>query len=95
MLAVDRSAKAIEQASKASDLLVVDLRMSFLQCRVEDLILPQGMEPFDLAFAFRVGALDGRYPDLEVRARASIRKALVSKGRLFIDGGSPLKEIRL
>ena len=57
------------------------------------IVLMVGM--FDLAFAVRVGALDGRHPELEARARQRIADALTPHGRLFIDGGDPLREIRL
>jgi len=50
---------------------------------------------FDIAVAVRVGALDGRHPEIEKQALINIAQALTDKGRLFIDGGNPLKEIRL
>ncbi len=50
--------------------------------------------PYDLAFAVRVGALDGRHPDAGRVAVERIRKALVKNGRLFVDG-NPLREIWL
>jgi hypothetical protein len=40
----------------------------------------------------RVGALDGRHPELEVRALARVARALVPSGRLYVDGGNPLRE---
>lgn len=39
--------------------------------------------------------LDGRHPPLYDRALASLRWALTPHGRLFIDGGDPLREIDL
>jgi hypothetical protein len=45
--------------------------------------------------AKRVGALDGRHPKIEKQALANISKALTKNGILFIDGGDPLKEIKL
>jgi hypothetical protein len=57
--------------------------------------LKHGEKLFDLAFAIRVGALDGRHPELQEEAIARIARALNDRGRLFIDGGNPLKEIRL
>ena len=70
-------------------------RLSFRVVAVEDFELEAGEEPFDLAFAVRVGALDGRHPELEALARRRIADALTPHGRLFIDGGDPLREIRL
>lgn len=53
------------------------------------------MSPFDIAFAIRVGALDGRHPAAGCLARARIAAALPPTGRLFTDGGEPLREIQL
>jgi hypothetical protein len=39
--------------------------------------------------------LDGRHPEIEKQALAKIVKALTKNGKLFIDGGNPLKEISL
>jgi len=45
--------------------------------------------------AIRVGALDGRHPELWQRAQASLVRALVAGGVLYMDGGHPLREIVL
>ncbi len=50
---------------------------------------------FDIAFAMRVGALDGRHPEIGQRALERLRAALKPAGRLFIDTGHPVREIRL
>ena len=42
-----------------------------------------------------VGALDGRHPELEARAHRNIVRALVPGGRLFTDGGAPIREVTL
>ncbi len=67
--------------------------MMVRHCAAEDFTLDDGEAPFDLAFAMRVGALDGRHPEIERQALECIRSALVPGGRLFIDGGDPLREI--
>jgi SAM-dependent methyltransferase len=95
ILAIDRSAKAIEQARAASQDEIAAGRLSVRQVAIEDFVLETGEAPFDIAFAVRVGALDGRHPELEMRAHRSIARALVPNGRLFIDGGSPLTEVTL
>jgi cyclopropane fatty-acyl-phospholipid synthase-like methyltransferase len=95
ILAVDRSAKAIEQAATASRDLIQSGRMSLRHVAAEDFELLPGERPFDLAFAVRVGALDGRHPQAGERARERIAAALTEKGRLFIDGGNPLTEVAL
>jgi hypothetical protein len=62
---------------------------------IEDFLLEPGEPPYDLAFAVRVGALDGRFPEAGRTALARIAAALTPAGRLFIDGGDPLRELPL
>jgi len=40
-------------------------------------------------------ALNGRHPEAGREALARIAAALTPKGRLFIDGGQPLRELPL
>jgi hypothetical protein len=70
-------------------------RLSVRQCAAEDLALEPSEAPCDLAVAFRVGSLDGCHPQNERRAREHIAQCLVPGGRLFIDGGNPLREVPL
>ena len=95
ILAIDRSAKAIKQAMAGSRAEIESGRLSFRQVAVENLELMRDENPFDIAFAVRVGALDGRHPEIEAEALRRIASALTRKGKLFIDGGDPLKEVRL
>jgi SAM-dependent methyltransferase len=95
VLGIDRSATAIAQAVAGSRLEIAAGRLSFRQVAVEEFVLQQGEEPYDLAFAVRVGALDGRHPELEKPALERIARALVRGGRLFLDGGEPLREVSL
>ena len=60
---------------------------------MEDLTLQSDEEPFDLVFAIRVGALDGRHPVAGQQAMKRIAAATVPAARLFIDGGQPLLEL--
>jgi hypothetical protein len=69
--------------------------MSVRQVAAEDLVLEPGEQPYDLAFAVRVGALDGRHPELSERVRRAVGAVLTEDGRLFIDGGDPLREVPL
>ncbi|MEU6265785.1 SAM-dependent methyltransferase [Saccharopolyspora shandongensis] len=93
ILAIDRSAKAIAQAKTASAQEIASGRMSVRQITAEDFALEPGEAPFDIVFAVRVGALDGRHPEAGQRALERIAAALVPGGRLFVDGGQPLREI--
>ena len=95
VLAIDRSAKAIESAAVRSKAEIATGHLRFLQAAIEDFSLPPGEDPFDIAFAMRVGALDGRHPYVERRALVRLRAALKPAGRLFIDAGHPLREVRL
>jgi cyclopropane fatty-acyl-phospholipid synthase-like methyltransferase len=95
VLAIDRSAKAIRQAAALSGDEMASGRLSVRQVAVEDFELQPGEAPFDIAFAIRVGALDGRHPELQRRAHQRIARALVPGGQLFMDGGDPLRQITL
>ncbi len=94
VLAIDRSAKAIQQAKSGTRQGKRNDNLEFRQANIESFELKPGEKPFDIAVAIRVGALDGRHPEIEKMALAQIAKALTKKGRLFIDGGEPLKEIK-
>lgn len=56
ILAIDRSAKAVAQATAAAAYEIASGRMSVRQAAVEEFALDVGEAPFDLAFAVRVGA---------------------------------------
>jgi SAM-dependent methyltransferase len=95
ILAIDRSPKAIQQTTAASRREISSGRMSVRRVAIEDFELEPGQAPFDIAFAVRVGALDGRHPELQRRAHQAIARALTPNGRFFIDGGDPLRQIML
>ena len=95
VLAIDRSARAIAQAEARSATEIAAGKLSFREIAVEDLQLLPGEQRYDLAFGVRVGALDGRHPEAGLLALARLRAALKPGGRLFIDGGDPLREIEL
>jgi len=95
ILGIDRSAKAIQQAEKSAGEEIAAGRLAFRRVAVEDFILKPGEPPYDVAFAVRVGALDGRHPKLGQIALPRIAQALTKGGKLFIDGGNPLQEITL
>ena len=89
VLAVDRSAKAIAQLRSSAPELLAAGRLSTRVTAVEDLSLEPGEAPFDLAFAVRVGALDGRHPEAGALALERLAHVLRPGGRLYIDGGTP------
>ena len=95
VLAIDRSAKAIALAKAGSGKEMKMGVLSFRQVAAENFELLAGEKPFDFAVAIRVGALDGRHQEIEEQALKRIARALTSKGILFIDGGTPLKEVSL
>ncbi len=95
VLAVDRSAAAVEQAVRATADRPDDGRLRFHHVAAEDLVLEPGELPYDLVFAFRVGALDGRHPELGTRVLAALRAATTPDARLYVDGGHPLRELLL
>jgi SAM-dependent methyltransferase len=95
VLGIDRSATAIALAVRGSSDEIAAGTLAFRTVAVEDFALAAGEAPFDLAFALRVGALDGRYPAAGALALPRIAAALVPGGRLFLDTGDPLAELYL
>ncbi len=93
VLAVDRSAKAIALLTESAAALISAGRLTPRHVAVEELELQPGEERYDVAFAVRVGAFDGRDREAESLALPRLGRALVPGGRLFIDGGDPLREI--
>jgi SAM-dependent methyltransferase len=95
ILAIDRSASAIAQAQGAAAEEIAAGRMSVRQVAIENFVLQPGEEPYDIVFAVRVGALDGRHPEAGERALRAIAGATTPGARLFIDGGNPLRELSI
>ena len=93
VLAVDRSAKAIAQLTEGAAALISAGRLTARHVAAEDFELDPGEERYDLAFAVRVGAFDGRHPQAGSLALMRLARALVPGGRLFIDGGDPLRQV--
>ncbi|HEX5532374.1 MAG TPA: methyltransferase domain-containing protein [Actinomycetales bacterium] len=95
VLVIDRSARGVAQMERLAAAEIAAGRMTVRCVAVENFELEPCESPYDLAFAVRVGALDGRHPKAGVEARRRIRAALVPGGRLLIDGGDPLRELPL
>jgi SAM-dependent methyltransferase len=93
VLAVDRSAKAIALLTQSAADLIAARRLTPRQLAAEQLELDPGEERYHIAFAVRVGAFDGRDPRAGALALERLGHALVPGGRLFIDGGNPLREV--
>ncbi len=95
VLVVDRSAKGVALIERNAAAEIRSGRMSVRHIAAEDFALLPDEPLFDLAFAVRVGALDGRHPKDGERARSRIAAALAPGGRLLVDGGDPLRELDL
>lgn len=93
ILAVDRSATAVAQAEAAAADEIAAGLLSVRRVAAEDLVLAPDEEPYDIVFAVRVGALDGRHPAAGRLALRRIALATRADARLFIDGGDPLREL--
>jgi cyclopropane fatty-acyl-phospholipid synthase-like methyltransferase len=94
-LGVDRSEAAVRQATTGCADEIARGILEVRRSAIEDFELEPGEAPYDLAVALRVGALDGRHPDLEARALARIGAALTADGILYLDGGAPLRTVAL
>jgi len=95
ILVIDRSARGVAQIERNAAAEIAAGLLSVRHVAAEDFELHPGEPRFDIAFAIRVGALDGRHPEAGVRARQRIAAALTPTGQLFIDGGDPLRSVKL
>lgn len=95
ILAIDRSAAAIAQAGATASDELGSGRMAVRQVAAEDFTLDEGEAPYDLVFAVRVGALDGRHPKVGQKVLERVAAATTRDARLFIDGGNPLRELSI
>ncbi|MBB4690837.1 class I SAM-dependent methyltransferase [Paractinoplanes abujensis] len=90
ILATDRSGYAIATCAAGSRAEIASGRMNVRQVAAEDFVLAGFEKPFDLVFALRVGALDGRHPALGRRILARLAAATTPGARLFVDDGREL-----
>lgn len=88
VLVVDRSAKGVALTRTACADEIAAGRIGVREARVEELALEPGEAPYDLAFACRVGVLDGRHPREQDRAIANLRAMLIDGAPILIDPGS-------
>lgn len=85
VLVVDRSAAGIAQIERTAATEIAHGVLSVRHCAVEDIGLLPGEEPSDLAFACRVGVLDGRHPQGYAGAVENLRSMLVAPARILIE----------
>lgn len=95
ILVIDRSAKGVAQIERSAASEIEAGLLGVRQAAAEDFVLEPDEARFDLAFAIRVGAFDGRHPAAGDLARQRLVAALTPGGRFFIDGGDPLREVML
>ncbi|WP_106537181.1 methyltransferase domain-containing protein [Haloactinopolyspora alba] len=95
VLVIDRSASGVALIERNARAEIDAGVLSARHVAAEEFELLAGEEPYDVAFAVRVGAFDGRHPEAGREARRRVAAALVPGGRLFIDGGDPLRAIDL
>jgi len=88
VLGIDRSAIAIAKAQSIHP-RPGSAELSFRHASIEEFELLGAEAQFDLAVAVRVGALDGRHPELELIALQHIARALRPGGLLFVDDLPP------
>lgn len=93
VLVIDRSAKGVDLIRRAAAAEIEAGALSVRRVAVEEASLAKGEAPFDLAFACRVGVLDGRHPAQRDRALAALRTMLVPDGGIYVDTGSPLRRL--
>jgi cyclopropane fatty-acyl-phospholipid synthase-like methyltransferase len=91
IVAIDRSETAIRLATAGAASEIAAGRLEFRTVAIEDFEREPGEEPFDLAFAMRVGALDGRHPEAGRRAMARLKAALRPEGLLFLDASCAIR----
>jgi cyclopropane fatty-acyl-phospholipid synthase-like methyltransferase len=91
VVAIDRSATAVRLATAGSASEIESGRLEFRTVAIEDFERDAGEDRFDLAFAMRVGALDGRHPEAGRRAMMRLKAALTPAGLLFIDAQQPIR----
>jgi len=95
VLVLDRSEAGIRRTQTNCREEVASGLLSTMCAAVENFEIEPGTPLFDLAFACRVGALDGRHPRLYASALAHISRAVIPGGMLYVDTESSLTPIAL
>jgi hypothetical protein len=90
---VDRSAGGVELTRRAC---AEEIAAGLLEVRlgtIEEVSLEPDERPYDLAFACRVGSLDGRHPSRLSAAVTALRALLVPGAPILVDTGDPLQRL--
>ena len=95
VLVLDRSPAGIDLTRIGCEAEITAGLLTTMCAPVEDFRLPDGTEPFDIALACRVGALDGRHPALFRDSIRNLAAAVLPGGLLYVDTGDPLTAIPL
>ena len=91
VLVVDRSASGVGLVRRTC---AEEIAAGLLEVRlgaIEEASLEPGEQPYDLAFACRVGSLDGRHPSRLPAAVGALRGMLVPGAPILVDTGDPLR----
>ena len=93
VLVVDRSPRGVEGVRRTARAEIEAGLLGVRLASAEDVALEPGEAAYDLAFACRVGVLDGRHPAGYERAVSSLRAMLVPGGPILVDTGDPLRRL--
>lgn len=93
VLILDRSAAAVAATERACAEEIAAGTISVRLASAETATLLPGEPLYDLAFACRVGVLDGRHPEARGRALAHLREMLAPGGPVLVDIGDPLRDL--
>ncbi len=96
VLVVDRSERGLDLTRRKAAAEIGAGLLGVRLASAEEVRLEPGEAAYDVAFACRVGVLDGRHPEGYAAALASLRAMLVPGGRILVgtdDNHDPLREI--
>lgn len=93
VLVIDRSPRGIELTRRACAEQISQGSLGVRLGAVEEAGLEPGEVPYDLAFACRVGVLDGRHPAGFELAVRRLRAMLTEGAPILVDTGRPLTSL--
>ncbi|MTD13221.1 methyltransferase domain-containing protein [Nakamurella sp. YIM 132087] len=95
VLMIDRSEKSLAIARRTGADVISDGLLEVRMAAVEEFVPEPADRPFELAFAIRVGVLDGRHPQAGTAALDRLRAAAAPGARLAVCGDGPLRWLDL